>query len=103
VISNKEEDEAYFLDQEQSGLYNNKVWECIGCYLNLPKTLHLDQILLNYAHIRGLQQQDEQLLALQIKHQNDYINKPVEAGPWKQCFAMEAVPYFVSYGTYCCI
>ncbi len=28
-VSNKEEDEAYFLDQEYSGLYNDDVWECI--------------------------------------------------------------------------
>jgi hypothetical protein len=38
----KEEDEVYFLDQEYSGLYDDKVWECIECYLNLPKTSHLD-------------------------------------------------------------
>ncbi len=30
--------------------------------------------LLNYAHICGLQQQDEQQLALQVKHPNNYIN-----------------------------
>ncbi len=41
--SNKEEDEAYFLDQEYSGLYDNEVWECIECYLNLPETPHPDQ------------------------------------------------------------
>jgi hypothetical protein len=38
----KEEDEVYFLDQEYSGLYDDKVWECIECYLNLPETSHLD-------------------------------------------------------------
>ncbi len=32
----KDEDEVYFLDQEYSGLYDDKVWECIECYLNLP-------------------------------------------------------------------
>ncbi len=37
----KEEDELYFLDQEYSGLYDDKVWECIECYLNLPETSHL--------------------------------------------------------------
>jgi hypothetical protein len=41
-VSNKEEDEVYFLDQEYSGLYDDKVWECIECYLNLPETSHLD-------------------------------------------------------------
>jgi hypothetical protein len=33
-VSNEEEDEAYFLDQEYSGLYGEDVWECIECYLN---------------------------------------------------------------------
>jgi hypothetical protein len=49
--SNKEEDEAYFLDQEYSGLYDNDVWECIECYLNLPETPHPDKNPLNYDHI----------------------------------------------------
>jgi hypothetical protein len=66
-VSNKEEDEAYFLDQEYFGRYNNEVWECIGCYPNLPETPHPDENLLNYAHICELQQQDKQLLALQVK------------------------------------
>ncbi len=38
----EEEDEVNFLDQEYSGLYDDKVWECIECYLNLPETSHLD-------------------------------------------------------------
>ncbi len=58
-VSNKEGDEVYFLDQEFSGLYNDKVWECIECYLNLPETSHLDQNPLNYTHICELQQQDK--------------------------------------------
>jgi hypothetical protein len=56
------------LDQEYSGLYNENLWECIECYLNLPDTPHLDENPLNYAHIHELQQQDEQLLALQVKY-----------------------------------
>ncbi len=35
-VSIEEEDEGYFLDQEYSGLYNENIWECIECYLNLP-------------------------------------------------------------------
>jgi hypothetical protein len=57
---------VYFLDQEYSGFYDDKVWECIGCYLNLPETSHLDQNPLNCAHICELQKQDKQLLALQV-------------------------------------
>ncbi len=68
-VSIEEEDKAYFLDQEYSGLYNEDVWECIECYLNLPDTPHPDENPLNYAHIHELQQQDEQLLALQVKYQ----------------------------------
>jgi hypothetical protein len=57
-VSNKDEDKAYFLDQDYSGLYDYEVWECIECYLNLPETPHLDQHPLNYSHICELQQQD---------------------------------------------
>ncbi len=47
-ISIKEErDEVIFLDQEYSGLYDDKVWECIECYLNLPETSHSCQKQLN--------------------------------------------------------
>ena len=66
-VSDKEEDKAYFLDQEYSGLYDDDIWECIECYLNLPDTPHLDENPLNYAHIRVLQHQDTHLLALQVK------------------------------------
>jgi hypothetical protein len=62
------------LDQEYSGLYDNKVRECIECYLNLPETPHPDPNPLNYAHIRELQQQDKQLLALQVKCPDNYVN-----------------------------
>jgi hypothetical protein len=56
-VSNKEEDEAYFLNQEYSGRYGNDVWECIEYYPNLPYTPHPDENPLNYAHICELQQQ----------------------------------------------
>jgi hypothetical protein len=73
-VSNEEEDKAYFLDQEYSGLYNENVWECIECYLYLPGTPHPDENPLNYAHICELQQQDKQLLALQVKYPDNYVN-----------------------------
>jgi hypothetical protein len=73
-FSNEEEDKAYFLDQEYSGLYDEDIWECIECYLNLPDTPHPDENPLNYARIRELQQQDKQLLALQVKYPNNYVN-----------------------------
>jgi hypothetical protein len=50
-VSTEEEDKAYFLDQEYSGLYDEDIWECIECYLNLPDTPHPDENPLNYALI----------------------------------------------------
>jgi hypothetical protein len=73
-VSTEEEDETYFLDQEYSGLYDENVWECIECYLNLPDAPYPDENLLNYAHICELQQKDEQLLALQVKYPDNYVN-----------------------------
>jgi hypothetical protein len=73
-VSNEEEEEAYFLNQEYSGLYNHEVWECIECYLNLPDTPHPDQNPLNYTHIRELQQQDKQLFALQVTYPDNHVN-----------------------------
>jgi hypothetical protein len=73
-VSNKEEYEAYFLDQEYSGLHDNEVWEYIECYLNLPATPHPYQNPLNYAHIHELQQQDKPLLPLQVKYPDNYVN-----------------------------
>ncbi len=66
-VSNEEEVKAYFLDQKYIGLYDDNIWECIECYLNLPDTPHPDENPLNYAHICELQQQYKQLLALQVK------------------------------------
>jgi hypothetical protein len=73
-VPNEEEDKAYFLDQEYSDLYDDDVCECMECYLNLPDNPHPDENLLNYAHIRELQQQDKQLLALQVKYSDNYVN-----------------------------
>ncbi len=53
-ISIVEEGKAYFLDQEYSGLYDENVWECIECYLNLSDTPHPDENPLNYAHIHEM-------------------------------------------------
>jgi hypothetical protein len=73
-VSIEKENKAYFLDQEYSGLYNEDIWECIECYLNLPDTPYPDENQLNYAYIRELQQQDKQLLALQVKYPDNYDN-----------------------------
>jgi hypothetical protein len=70
-VSNKERDEVYFLDQEYSCLYDDKVWECVVCYLNLPEASHPNQNPLNYAQIFELQQQDKQVLALQVNYSDN--------------------------------
>jgi hypothetical protein len=62
------------LDQEYSDLFDDDVWDCIECCLNLPDTPHPDENPLNYAHIHELLQQDEQLLALQVKYPGNYVN-----------------------------
>jgi hypothetical protein len=67
-VSIEEKDIVYFLDQKYSGLYDDKVWEGIDCYLNFPETLHSDQNPLNCACICKLQQQDKQLLALPVNN-----------------------------------
>jgi hypothetical protein len=72
-VSNEEEDKAYFLGQEYSGLYVDDIIECIECYLNLPDTPHPDENLLNYSHICELHQQDKKLLALQVKYPDNYF------------------------------
>ncbi len=73
-VSIEEEDKAYFLDQ--GILWSLQweclgVWECIECHLNLPDTPHLDKNPLDYAHISELQQQNEQLLALQVNNSDN--------------------------------
>lgn len=73
VVSDNEDDDGYFLDQEFSGLYDNDIWDCIECYLNLPESDRPDQNPLNYAHIHEQQQQDDKLLALQVKYPENYV------------------------------
>eukprot|EP00956_Cyclotella_meneghiniana_P031208 scaffold81158_cov76-Cyclotella_meneghiniana.AAC.1 len=75
VVSDDEEesdDEAFFLEQEFSGLYDQTIWECIECYLNLPDSETPEENPLSYAHIREQQQQDQQLLALLDKYPDNY-------------------------------
>ncbi len=66
------------MGQEFFGLYNENTWEWIECYLNLPDTPHPDENPLNYAHICELQQQDKQLLALQVKYPDNYVNSQLD-------------------------
>ena len=58
------DDEAYFLEKEFSGLYDETIWDVIKCYLNLPEAEHPENNPLSYAYIYEKQQEDNALLAL---------------------------------------
>jgi hypothetical protein len=73
VVSDDEDDDGYFLDQVFSGLYDNNTWDCIECYLNLQELDRPDQNPLNYAHICEQRQQDDKLLALQVKYPDNHV------------------------------
>ena len=75
VTDGEDEDEAYFMDQEFTGLYDDDVWEC---YLNLPDLEHPKNNPLSYAYIREKQQEDNALLALQAKYPNNYVNMELD-------------------------
>eukprot|EP00956_Cyclotella_meneghiniana_P039989 scaffold184429_cov34-Cyclotella_meneghiniana.AAC.1 len=66
VVSDDEDsdDEAFFLEQEFSGLYDETIWECIECYLNFPESDTPENNPMSYAYIREQQQQDQKLLAI---------------------------------------
>ena len=69
-----DEDELYFLEQEYTGVNDEEIWQALECCLNLPEMPHPDHIPLNYVHIREQQQQDENMLALNAKYPDNYIN-----------------------------
>ena len=56
VVSDDDEEEAYFLDQEYCGLYDDEIWECIECYLNLPEIPYPDRNPLNYGQVFSWEQ-----------------------------------------------
>jgi hypothetical protein len=73
-VSNEEEDKAYSWIKNTLFFMMRMSGNLFDCYLNLPDTPHLDENPLNYAHICDLQQQDKQLLALQVKYPDNYVN-----------------------------
>ena len=70
-----EEDNAYFFDQYYSGVHDEDIYDTLECYLNLPDMEHPEQNPLNFGHIREQQQADENLLSLQRRYPDNYINK----------------------------
>ena len=69
VSDNKDEDEeAYLMDHDWSGIYDIDILEALECYLNFPDMTYPEQNPLSYEYLREKQQADGQLLALQQKY-----------------------------------
>jgi hypothetical protein len=81
IVSDDEDNgEGFLTDCENSGCLDDNSNAIIECYLNLPKIPDPAQNPLSFACIRKQQQQDEQLLALQVKYPERYIYKSLEEG-----------------------
>ena len=70
-----DEDDAFMLDQEYTGLHDNEIREAFECYLNLPDDDHPEQNPLNYDYIREQQQADGRLLDLHRRYPQNYVYK----------------------------
>ena len=66
------DDEAFFLEQQFSGMYDCTIREWFECYLNFPETDTPEENPLSYAYIREQQQEDNKLLALLEKYPDNY-------------------------------
>jgi hypothetical protein len=42
AVVSDDDNEAYLLEQEYTGLIEDAIWEMLECYLNLPEILHPD-------------------------------------------------------------
>jgi hypothetical protein len=79
VVSDDEDDDDGFLAScEASGCLDEDIYNIFECYLNLPEIPDPAQNPLSFACIREQQQQDEQLLALQVKYPEQYIYKSLD-------------------------
>ena len=78
-VSEDEDDEDGFLTScEDSGCFNEEIYNIFECYLNLPEIPDPAQNPLSFSCIHEQQQQDEQLLALQGKYPEQYIYKSLD-------------------------
>ena len=62
------------MDHDWSGVYDIDILEALKCYLNFPNMTYPEQNPLSYEYLHEKQQADEQLLALQQKYPEQYIN-----------------------------
>ena len=74
----KDDNEGFLATCKDSGCLDNDIYNIFECYLNLPEIPDLAQIPLRFACIHKQQQQDEQLLALQVKYPQQYIYKSLD-------------------------
>ena len=79
VVSDDEDNgEGFFASCKDSGCLDDDIYNIFECYLNLPEIPDPAQNPLSFACIRKQQQQDEQLLALQVKYPEQYIYKSLD-------------------------
>ena len=79
IVSDDEDDKDGFLATcKNSGCLDDDIYNIFECYLNLPEIPDPAQNPLSFACICEQQQQDEQLLALQVKYPDQYIYKSLD-------------------------
>ena len=62
------------MDHDWSGVYDIDILEALECYLNFPDMTYLEQNPQSYEYLHEEQPADEQLLSLQQKYLEQYIN-----------------------------
>ena len=89
VLDESEPDEVngYFIDDEiesfhnavdYSGVSDLLIYELLECYLNLPEIDILEENPLNFQFLAEKQQEDDDLLALQVRFTDQYVNKTLD-------------------------
>ena len=79
VVSDEEDDKEGLLTEcRDSGCLDKDIYNIYECYLNLPKIPDPAQNPLSFFCICKQQQQDDQLLALQVKYPEQYIYKSLD-------------------------
>ncbi len=79
VVSDDEDNKEGFLTEcKDSGCLDKDIYNIFECYLNLSEIPDLVQNPLSFSCMRKQQQEDEQLLALQVKYPEQYIYKSLD-------------------------
>ena len=69
---------TFFMDQEQSCVWDKDIWDSLECYIDLPDNDNPKKNPLSFAYICEQQQVDPGLLASLEKNKNNYFYKPLE-------------------------